>query len=90
MTAGSRAKSYKGKSGQFLYRLKSTGAGSDRFGVCEVCGRHCSEVFLQHKTEEGTYDARHEAAGLGKAGETFTMDRGYTFGHQSCLKKVQR
>jgi len=25
--------------------VKSTGCGSDRYGDCEVCGIHCSEVF---------------------------------------------
>jgi hypothetical protein len=32
-----------------VYTLKSTGHGSTRFGNCEVCGRHCAEVFVQGK-----------------------------------------
>lgn len=42
---------YKGKPhdahGANLYRLKSTGYSSARYGVCEVCGLHCAEVYMQ-------------------------------------------
>jgi hypothetical protein len=27
--------------------IKSTGHSSSRFGNCEVCGLHCSDVFIQ-------------------------------------------
>jgi len=27
-------------------KLKSTGFGSDKYGACEICKKHCSEVWL--------------------------------------------
>lgn len=29
------------------YRLSNTGANSNKYGVCEVCGKQCSEVWYQ-------------------------------------------
>lgn len=37
----------------YRYRLKSTGHNSEKYGNCEVCNKHCSEVFLQ--VEEKAY-----------------------------------
>ena len=31
--------------GRYVYRITNTGASSAKFGHCEVCGRHVSEVW---------------------------------------------
>lgn len=58
------------------YRLSSTGGSSAKFGPCEVCGGHATEVFQQ--VEERAYSGgwtQHECRRL--------------FGHETCLT-VQR
>jgi hypothetical protein len=69
------------KTGEFRYRISSTEASSDKYGKCEVCGKHASEVFLQ--TEEQYYT-------IERNGET--IHEGWTrhecnsyFGHEACL-----
>ena len=42
----------------YRYRLNSTGHSSTRFGPCEVCGKHASEVFIQ--AEQKRY-RRHDS-----------------------------
>lgn len=68
--------------GQYHYRITSMRFSSERFGRCEVCNTHCSEVFFQ--VEEQYYV--HSA--LGK----FPERAGWTqhecnslFGHEQCL-----
>lgn len=41
------------RTGVFRYRIKSTGASSHKYGNCEICGQHASEVFSQ--VEERLY-----------------------------------
>lgn len=57
--------------GKMKYQLKSLNESSAKFGACEICNKHVSEVFLQAKLEEykpGSY-----------------MDKGTQFGHKQCL-----
>ena len=63
--------------GDSTYRIRSTGYSSGRYGGCEVCGEHASEVFIRSETEAvkdsgGTFDA---------VGDT-------TFGHRDCLTRT--
>ena len=46
---------------QYDYRLKTTGYSSERYGPCEVCGEHCSEVFYQVESKGGS---RHKCRDL--------------------------
>ena len=42
--------------GEDVYRIKTTTYNSARYGPCEVCHKHCSEVFLQaHLKTTGAY-----------------------------------
>lgn len=54
------------------YRLKNTGYSSKRYGNCEVCNKHVSEVFYQ--VEEKQY----------KYGWT-QSDCNNLYGHKECL-----
>jgi hypothetical protein len=67
--------------GKFRYRLNSTGASSAKYGVCEVCGEHASEVFIQSETQ--LFDLH------GAIRETHFGCR-TLFGHKACLEGEQR
>jgi len=43
-------------------KLKTTGQSSTKLGDCEVCKKHCSEVFLKWQIIDGvlTYTFGHE------------------------------
>jgi hypothetical protein len=69
--------------GTYRYHVKSTGDSSARYGPCEVCGKHASEVF--HQWEERAYDndrgehsgwSRHNCRDL--------------WGHKECLESQRR
>lgn len=56
----------------FRYRLTSTGSSSAKFGPCEVCGKHATEVFQQ--VEEVSYEGGWTQHGCSRL-----------FGHTECL-----
>ncbi len=57
------------------YTLRNTGDSSARYGLCEVCGKHCSEVHIQ---QEYTQYAPGQ----------FTHDD-VLMGHAHCLQSVR-
>lgn len=69
---------------KYRYRIKSTGLSSARFGPCEVCKKHCSEVF--HQVEQ------KEFVSVEKPGEiSLTHYECWDyFGHEQCLIGKQR
>lgn len=62
----------------YLYRISSTGYSSKRYGACEVCGEHVTEVHLQ---TESVRKPEHldRIYGTGKS----------WFGHPDCLINVR-
>ncbi|MDY4127609.1 hypothetical protein [Peptostreptococcus porci] len=61
----------------YRYILKSTNESSKKYGVCEVCGKHVSEVY--HQIEERKYTGgwtQHNCKNL--------------FGHEECLKNIRK
>lgn len=68
---------------EYRYKLTSTEQSSAQYGNCEVCGKHCSEVFIQ--LEERHYfidNIQHEG---------WTKNKTYDyFGHKECLISKQR
>lgn len=65
--------------GTYVYRIKSTGNSSARFGPCEVCGKHVSEVFIQ--TEGKIYQPKEM---------TYYQCNKSLFGHEVCLIQQRR
>ncbi len=65
------------KNRSYQYTLVSTGGSSHKYGVCEVCKKHCAEVFYQ--IERVPY-----SGGYTKQGCT------NLFGHQECLQNARR
>ena len=66
----------------YRYNLRSLGASSVKYGPCEVCGGHVSDVFYQseerqYTTPEGEVSyTRYQCKDL--------------FGHEKCLINTQK
>ena len=69
--------------GDRRYLLRSLGYSSDRYGVCEACGGHCTEVFLQ-STE--CYFEVQDVHGRVYKGWSHVND---SIGHEACLRGKQ-
>lgn len=69
--------------GNFRFTLRSTGESSARFGVCEICSEHCSEVFIQ-TVAAGYWDEEEKWCWT-----YFGIKRATLFGHEACLKRLQ-
>jgi len=76
--------SHSGFKPKYRYQLHNTGESSAKYGDCEICGRHASEVWFQ--TEERTY-----APLPGETGPFWTHEGCVDlFGHKKCLLSKQR
>ena len=70
------------QSAAYTYRIRSTGESSSRYGPCEVCREHCSDVHLQ--VELRFYSHEHN----GERYEGLTRHGCHTlFGHAACLTR---
>lgn len=67
----------------FKYRAHSTGDSSAHYGLCEVCHRYVSDVWLQVRFHFFAFQHAHEYH-QGCAYDTSL------FGHESCLRAHQR
>lgn len=71
--------------GDFVYTLVRTGASSDKYGSCEICGEFAADVYLQRREARIDLNPIH-----GRKGRTY---RGCStlFGHKECLlrKRMQ-
>jgi len=67
----------------YKYSITSTNASSVKYGNCEICGKHATEVF--HQVEGRSYQNPYE-------GTIHVTGNGCTnyFGHKECLESVQR
>ena len=69
----------------YKYKLDSTEGNSNSYGNCDICGKHCTEVFIQ--TEERAYSFEHD----GKTYSGLTQNKCHNhFGHKTCLESVRR
>lgn len=77
----------------FRYRMKSTGASSHKYGNCEVCGQHASEVF--HQVEERQFfllvkgsQTRHSDSrrSMGLPNNSITYSKSTTIGARPPLR----
>ena len=64
---------------KYHYTMISTKDSSAKYGPCEICKKHCSEVF--HQIEEREIEAAEEP---GKTVLTHAGCWSY-FGHENCL-----
>lgn len=69
-------------SGDYVYRMSTTGSCSQRYGVCEVCNNHVSEVYLQSEGRLYINDTKELAVTYANCNTTF--------GHKECLLSVRR
>lgn len=63
---------------EYKYKLSRMGASSDKYGPCEVCDKHVSDVF--HQTESRYTD---------RGRWTFSGCHNL-FGHEECLISKRR
>jgi hypothetical protein len=61
------------------YRLTTTGHSSNRYGACEVCNKHASEVF-QLVRQRGFLNPE-----TGMVGFTYHQAGPDVFGHFACV-----
>lgn len=74
----------------YRYRLTSTGGNSQQYGTCEICGKPCSEVFMQSKDElyEKSFAPDHPQGPEAPKGYGWA-NISSTFGHRECLETKQ-
>jgi len=60
--------------GEKAYRIRTTEDSSHRYGNCEICGKHCAEVFIQSSIKVCEID-----------GKKFAAHDSNSFGHEECL-----
>lgn len=68
----------------YHYRISSTHSNSDKYGVCEICKKHASEVFMQSEQRDYFNPITNEIS------QTYADCRPHTFGHEQCLLSIQR
>jgi hypothetical protein len=67
------------------FRMKSTGHGSDYYGPCEVCHKHCSETFILVESRGFSNPE------TGMMEYTYAEAAPIVFGHKECLtEKTQQ
>lgn len=70
---------------EYKYNLSSCDESSNKLGICQVCGKYVTEVFIQ--IEERHYNFTHNNINY----EGWTHHNCNTlFGHENCLKSKQR
>jgi hypothetical protein len=62
------------------YKIKAIGASSARYGNCEVCQKHVSDVYLQ------THETSYRNPITGATGWQYAGD---AFGHEACLMSIR-
>ncbi len=68
--------------GKYQYTLKSTGANSQKYGACEICGKYCSDVFMISESREYINPI------TGQVSFTHNGCR-CLFGHEDCLNLIK-
>lgn len=69
---------------KYRYRIRNTGYSSKRFGLCEVCGKHASEVFSQIEEVHCKGEGRDEKDFWSQ------WDCTNLWGHKQCLVSKRR
>lgn len=72
-----------GKILKYKYTLSSTNESSRKYGPCEICCQHASEVFIQ--TEYKRYEFEHNGTKY-EGWKLIDMN----FGHKECLLKIRK
>ena len=74
----------------YRYKLTSLHASSDKYGKCEVCHSHASEVFFQTEEKQFNLDAIDAAQGFTEPFSWTQHDCTNLFGHKDCLQAAQK
>ena len=68
----------------YHYKLTSTHSNSYKYGVCEICKKHVSDVFVQSEQRDFFSPVEN------KIMRTFADCRPHAFGHEQCLRSIRR
>ena len=72
---------------KYHYEVKKLGAGSSRYGKCEICMKHVDTMHYQIESME------HEETAIGNEAAKICLTRyecNSYFGHRECLESVRR
>ena len=67
----------------YRYDLTSTEESSNKYGNCDICGKHATEVFYQREEKEYINP-------ITKLPSTTKYNCRNYFGHKECLESKQR
>jgi len=67
----------------YHYRISSLHHNSDKYGLCEICQKHVSEVFCQSEQREFLSSITNEIS------LTYADCRPHLFGHEKCLLSIR-
>ena len=70
---------------EYIYQINSLGAGSDKYGNCEICGGRCDTSYIQ--TESNEYEVLKPGTDFPVIGLTQYDCMSY-IGHKRCLENV--
>jgi len=73
----------------YAYRLRSTRHSSRKFGNCEVCDKHATEVFIQVELKAVPWLVSLDSQETDPARDSY-RDCSTSFGHRDCLIAAQR
>lgn len=76
----------------YRYFLKSTNESSAKFGECQVCHKHASEVYIQSEQRSFVADEiDNQQAGVPVGTILWTFAGCKTsLGHKECLESIRR
>ncbi len=69
--------------GDYRYRISSTGDSSEKYGKCQCCNKHASEMFQQVEEKIGySHYLKRTCYGL--------TNNKNLFGHKECLEQTRK
>ena len=63
----------------YAFTLRKLNAGSDKYGLCEVCGQHTDTTYIMSRMKRYHHPIRHTEGLAHVSG---------TFGHKTCLSEL--
>jgi len=78
--------------GDFVHTIKTTGESSHGYGNCDICGKHCTEVFV---LDEARYYQLPDIIAMERNVPIGTLALTYAnceskFGHKNCLENYAK
>ena len=81
------------KNGEFIHTIESLKGSSHEYGKCEICNKHCTEVFILDEKKYYTIPdviCKQRKIAKGSLGITAYGCILSKFGHKECLEKMKK